>query len=70
MIDPFPTEAEVAELIARFKKQADTWRGNPGYVRGLLIEIHALQLLQLTLPIIVDESIPTPAPTVSPHLEC
>jgi hypothetical protein len=47
-LDPMPTVIEVEQLIERNQSVQTKWKGNPGYVRGLMIEwfaLHALLML-------------------------
>jgi len=50
-----PTVNEIEGLIARVERTHDTWLGNPGYARGLEIELHALRLLLLVTRIENEE---------------
>ena len=50
-----PTMSEIEGLIARVERTYSTWSGNPGYARGLEIELHALRLLLLVTRIENEE---------------
>ena len=50
-----PTMSEIEGLIARVERTHSTWLGNPGYARGLEIELHALRLLLLVTRIENEE---------------
>ena len=51
-----PTTREIENLIYRTQSIRDKWAGNPGYVRCLDIELHALRLLLFTTRIVEEEA--------------